>query len=180
MSVDEQWKPIPSLAPHYEASSLGRVRRMTPYVSTYPGKILVPYKDTKTRYLRVGISTNGRTHTRYVHRLVCEAFHGPAPTHREVAHLDGTRSNNRADNLRWCTKSENQSHKRLHGTYRCGVQMWNAKLDPDRVRLMRARVAFGEPISSVARVFRVSYAAAYSIAKGVHWRSAGGFGVSDE
>lgn len=43
-----------------------------------------------------------------VHRLVCEAFHGPPPNKEYVVdHIDMDPSNNRADNLRWVTHSEN-------------------------------------------------------------------------
>jgi hypothetical protein len=43
-----------------------------------------------------------------VHRLVCEAFHGPPPFDRAVViHLDEDATNNRADNLKWGTQKEN-------------------------------------------------------------------------
>ena len=43
-----------------------------------------------------------------VHRLVCEAFHGPAPfAGAVVIHLDEDATNNRPENLRWGTQKEN-------------------------------------------------------------------------
>jgi len=43
-----------------------------------------------------------------VHRLVCEAFHGPAPDGRSVViHLDEDATNNRPENLKWGTQREN-------------------------------------------------------------------------
>lgn len=43
-----------------------------------------------------------------VHRLVCEAFHGPAPFKRAVVlHLDENAINNKPENLRWGTQKEN-------------------------------------------------------------------------
>lgn len=47
-----------------------------------------------------------------VHRLVCEAFHGPAPDGERwpvVMHVDENAVNNRASNLAWGTQSENLS-----------------------------------------------------------------------
>jgi hypothetical protein len=45
---------------------------------------------------------------RLVHRLVCEAFHGHAPSVvHEVAHLNDRGEDNRAENLRWATHQEN-------------------------------------------------------------------------
>ncbi len=53
----------------------------------------------------------------YVHTLVCEAFHGlrPTPSH-QVAHGNGDRQDNRAENLRWATPAENSADARRHGT----------------------------------------------------------------
>lgn len=43
-----------------------------------------------------------------VARLVCEAFHGPAPFARAVVmHKDENSRNNRADNLEWGTQKQN-------------------------------------------------------------------------
>lgn len=43
-----------------------------------------------------------------VHRLVCEAFHGPAPEGKNVViHLDENALNNRPENLKWGTQKEN-------------------------------------------------------------------------
>jgi len=53
----------------------------------------------------------------WVHQLVCVAFHGPRPSGiHQVAHIDGRTENNRADNLVWATRKENEAHKKLHGT----------------------------------------------------------------
>ena len=44
----------------------------------------------------------------YVHRLICEAFHGKCPEGKsQVDHLDRDPSNNRPENLRWVSPSEN-------------------------------------------------------------------------
>lgn len=50
---------------------------------------------------------NGETHL--VHRLICRAFHGIPPEGMlEVDHIDRTRNNNRASNLRWVDHQTNQ------------------------------------------------------------------------
>ena len=51
---------------------------------------------------------------RFVHRLICEAFHGLGPTDkRDVDHIDRNRSNNRPENLHWCSRSENCRNKKI-------------------------------------------------------------------
>jgi len=43
-----------------------------------------------------------------VHRVVCEAFHGPAPFPKSVViHLNEDATDNRAENLKWGTQKEN-------------------------------------------------------------------------
>ncbi len=43
-----------------------------------------------------------------IHRIVCTAFNGPAPTDQHVVdHIDTNRANNRPENLRWLTRLEN-------------------------------------------------------------------------
>lgn len=43
-----------------------------------------------------------------IHRVICSAFHGAAPSDKHVVdHIDTNRANNRPENLRWVTKVEN-------------------------------------------------------------------------
>ena len=49
-----------------------------------------------------------------VARLICEAFHGPAPDGASVCmHRDENAANNRADNLEWGTQKENLNAPRF-------------------------------------------------------------------
>lgn len=111
----EEWRVI-AAAPAYAVSNLGRVKRVTPGGNVRTER-LRKLRITPAGYVQLSLYTDGQPKTFLVHRLVCEAFHGPAPSYaHEVAHGDGCASNNRADNLRWATPSENQADKRMHGT----------------------------------------------------------------
>jgi hypothetical protein len=106
--LTEVWKLIPS-QPDLEASSLGRVRVM-------PHKAVTGLGLTRTYG---GVPTCGqwdgkrfiyaRKHhnTLRVARLVCEAFHGPAPEGLNCLHIDESSANNSPDNLKWGTQKEN-------------------------------------------------------------------------
>lgn len=50
-----------------------------------------------------------------VHRLICEAFHGPAPVDRPTCdhYPDRNPQNNRADNLRWADMHMQNSNKQI-------------------------------------------------------------------
>jgi hypothetical protein len=112
----EDWKQIRT-APDYEVSSLGNIRRAVPDKCGRRLKVLSQSCCKATGYPRVNLFVNGKRIVRFVHQIVCEAFHGPkpSPTH-QVAHYDGTRFNNRADNLRWATPKENAADSIRHGT----------------------------------------------------------------
>ena len=67
-------------------------------------KIVTYYKDGKQKH-------------EYVHRLVAAAF-CPNPEGKPIInHIDGNPENNRAENLEWCTHSENIQH-----AYRIGLK----------------------------------------------------------
>lgn len=114
--MDEIWKPVPS-CPGMMASSLGRIK-LPEKVGTMPhgGTRIYPTKPvlgvrtraSKTaRHEYYGIRTKDFGQ-RKVHRLVCEAFHGPEPFPGAVViHLDENALNNRIENLRWGTQKEN-------------------------------------------------------------------------
>ena len=53
---------------------------------------------------------DGKTKAVKVHRLVAELFVPNPQGLKEVNHKDGNKLNNHADNLEWCTRSENVSH----------------------------------------------------------------------
>jgi hypothetical protein len=78
-------------------------------------------------YLDVELRRDRRSVHVLVHRLILIAFRGPPPTpYHECAHWDGSPSNNRLDNLRWATKSENQTDRWRHGTRLLGPRRHRA------------------------------------------------------
>lgn len=105
-----------------------------------------------------------------IHALVCEAFHGPAPSPlHTVAHGDGNRANNCAHNLRWATRQENERDKANHGTRLTGERHFAARLTEPIVREMRQRATAGEKYRALAQEFGVSKATARTAILGLTW-----------
>jgi hypothetical protein len=106
----EIWRSRRS-APALMVSSLGRVM-IVPHIGKMPGGGDKHYgglatlgtlrKDSGRRVYVYG----GKNYK--IHRLVCEAFNGPAPEAKPYAlHIDENPINNRADNLKWGDQKEN-------------------------------------------------------------------------
>lgn len=93
-------------------SNLGRFR-VKPYTKEMPrGGIRVygghAWKGTIAKDVsRPRLITRFRGKTYKIHRLVCEAFHGPEPfENADVLHKNGNTLANDESNLRWATRSE--------------------------------------------------------------------------
>jgi len=117
----EQWRAVVGWETLYEVSDLGQVRSIArqsirgdrPY--TIRGRVLKPRRDTNDRLGVMLYDTQGKGHERRVHLLVLEAFVGPRPAGLEGCHWDDDHDNNRLENLRWATRSENEYDKVRNG-----------------------------------------------------------------
>lgn len=116
--ADEIWKPIPGY-PDYFASNEGRVASSKSRRLPTCGDLFVLRPFGQDGYARVHLSIQGRTRGRFVHRCVALAFHGePTDSSMVVAHCNGDRRDNRAENLRWATASENIADRYKHNLNR--------------------------------------------------------------
>lgn len=147
----EKWKIVVE-APDYEVSDHGHVRRCRPdRLGRMSGKLLATPLNDKG-YPHLNLHVGGRQYLRRVHRLVCEAFHGPRPSlSHEVRHLNGDRTDNRASNLTWGTSTENKLDTARHG--RAHRRHVAPVLQPEHVREIRSSPA---PRKELARRFGVS------------------------
>ena len=110
----EIWKDVKGYEGLYQVSDKGRVKSEDRWVNNKgtlefrKGRIL---KENDNRgYKLVCLSNGGKTFKAKVHRLVAEAF-VPNPDNKpEVDHISGDKGDNRACNLRWCSKAENMKN----------------------------------------------------------------------
>lgn len=112
---NEVWLKSPSF-PNYDVSNMGNVRRNKDGNGMAEAGRLLKQVTDRYGYKVVNPSRDGRGRSTAVHKLVCEAFHGPQPGGHQVAHGDGNRANNAAGNLRWATPLDNQRDRVQHGT----------------------------------------------------------------
>lgn len=112
--MEEIWKDIEGFEGIYQVSSFGRVRSITRKQENglgriYIGKIKTQSK-TKWGYLCVHLCKNGKYYCPVVHRLVAKAFI-PNPDNLPcVNHKSEIRTENRVENLEWCTYLYNNNY----------------------------------------------------------------------
>lgn len=103
---EEIWATCPR-SPRYEISSFGFVRWSSNKRNIKPWKC--PGK-AKT-YLKVNLWIGGKKETHFVHKLVLETFSGDRPTGSFALHLNDVSDDNRRENLRWGSQSDNEKMK---------------------------------------------------------------------
>ena len=101
----EEWRVIDGFN-NYMVSSLGRVKSIVAYHNR-GGKILSQNKRPDG-YMEVGLSLNGKSYHKTVHRLVAIAFIENPDGLEMVNHKDENKSNNNVENLEWCSRRYNQ------------------------------------------------------------------------
>jgi len=88
---------------NYSVSPEGQVR------NDKTGRILRPRRQTQG-YVQVHLCRNGKVVQHLVHRLVAEAFLPNPEQYPCVNHINEDKSDNRVENLEWCTKQYNNNY----------------------------------------------------------------------
>lgn len=152
----------------YAVSDSGEVLSMNYKKSKLPGLMT---QRIRRRYLSVFLSKPGHKERNFpVHTLVAAAFIGPRPTGLAINHKNGIRTDNRVENLEYCTYSENSKHSFTTGA-QCnkGIQHSQHKLTDDQVRDIRKRESEGESYKSLAQAFGVSSSAISLVVTRKRW-----------
>lgn len=117
---NEIWKTYPEFT-FIQGSNLGRVRTIDRYVPDGKGgKRFVIGRILKQRrnrngYMQVTTTINGKTVTISVHRVIASSFLPNPDNLSQVNHKDCDRTDNRVENLEWCTRKYNCQYRNKHG-----------------------------------------------------------------
>jgi hypothetical protein len=120
----EIFKDITGYEGIYQVSNFGNIKSLKRVIMrsdnrprTIPEKIKVATEDHG--YKKVGLhDKDGTARTYTIHRLVMKMFVGDSPLY--VDHIDGNKWNNRLDNLRYVTNSENLTFRNTDTQFKSG------------------------------------------------------------
>lgn len=102
----ENWKKIKDY-PSYSVSDMGRVRNdNTGYIKV---------ANYCNQYPQISLIKNKRLKSRFIHKLVAEAFLEKPDWAEVLTHIDGDKTNAILTNLKWATRSENCKHAHVIG-----------------------------------------------------------------
>ena len=104
----ETWRDIEGYEGLYQVSDFGDVRRLAGN-GCKKTRVLKPAKYG-CGYLYVNFCKNNKVKKHKIHRLVATAFIPNLYNLPEVNHIDEDKTNNRVDNLEWCTSKQNCNH----------------------------------------------------------------------
>lgn len=160
---EEKWQSIPGF-PLYEASNLGRVRRIW---ANNRKSLLNPF--SRKGYMHISIYRNGKKHYRKVHRLVMSAFFGNSDL--EVNHKNGIKADNRIENLEYCSHLHNMQHASKSGLIRTDYRRGRIILTENQAKRVKALIAEGLCSKIIAKLTNVKIHNVRAVKAGISWRS---------
>lgn len=109
-----EWAEIPEWSGYF-VNKKGQVKSVKVeynehfHTKTTKEKMLSSFSDAHG-YLRINLSDGERRKMTLVHRLVAQAFIPNPDNKPHINHINGNKQDASAENLEWCTPSENEWH----------------------------------------------------------------------
>lgn len=115
IKAEEIWKDIKGYEGLYQVSNFGRIKSLERVTKYRNSKRVLREKIKgdfigKRGYKRVELTKDGISKKYNLHRIVASSFISNPYNKKEVNHINGIKTDNRVENLEWCTSQENTMH----------------------------------------------------------------------
>lgn len=166
--MEEVWKDVKDFEGLYQVSNLGNVKRLVS--ERVFAERLIGRSIDKYGYIKRVLSKNGKMFFFTEHRLVAIAFIDNPENKATVNHINGIKTDNRVENLEWCTNNENKQHAVRTGiTNKKGVNHNLCKLTEEQVREIR-QIGFSQTRTSLSKKYGVCRNNILQIIRGNIWK----------
>lgn len=169
--IHEEWKPlqIEGMAENekYDISNYGRIKSYK--VNKTEGAIIKGSTLKGYKILNIKLE-NGKRTTKYVHKLVAEAFiQKDNDLQQYVIHLDFDKNNNHIDNLKWVTQETMYAHQKINPNYKRGTINYAKLTETDVIRLKKKLKRGKNKLYKLAKEFGITHTQLNRIRKGENW-----------
>lgn len=170
-NLTEEWRDIPGYEGVYQASTLGRIKRMVGYRCRTERILKCSARSRNLIYPSLELCRGNGKVRLFVHQLITLTFIGECPEGQEVNHINGNREDNRLSNLEYCTHRQNIQHAHETGLThpQHGSQRYNAKLNDEDIVFIRKAWRSGIRQDDLAVKFGVSSSLISKICNGKRW-----------
>lgn len=152
--INEKWKDVKNHEGLYQVSSYGNVKSLGRLrnnqwgiTKRFTSESIISTQLSKDGYPTLKLSVNGISKRFRVHRLVAEAFIPNPKNKPQVNHINGIKTDNRVENLEWCTQAENQLHASEMG-------LRKTKLSKDDIIMIRKD---NRTLDTISKDFNISF-----------------------